>query len=110
MKLLPILAVASLCLLPSCEKANHAPSPASGGSGAGEAADASGAKPYPLTTCIVQDEPLGSMGKPVSVVHEGQEYKFCCRSCIPEFEEEPAKYAEKLAAKVAEGEKPAETP
>ena len=51
---------------------------------------------YPLTTCVVSDEKLGSMGEPVEVVHEGTTVKFCCDSCIPEFEKDPAKYIAKL--------------
>ena len=55
------------------------------------------AKPYPLEVCIVSDGKLGSMGKPVVRVHEGQEVKFCCDSCIPDFEKEPTKFLTKLA-------------
>ena len=66
-------------------------------SGDGERVDdASTAAPYPLQTCIVSDEPLGSMGDPVVIVHEGKEIKFCCDSCQPKFEAEPAKYLPKL--------------
>jgi hypothetical protein len=54
------------------------------------------AKPYPLKTCIVSDEELGSMGDPVVLVHEGQEIKFCCKSCIKKFKADPAKYLKKL--------------
>lgn len=52
--------------------------------------------PYPLETCIVADEPLGSMGEPIVIVHEGQEIKFCCDNCRPSFEKDPAKYLGKL--------------
>ena len=58
--------------------------------------EASATVPYPLQTCIVADEPLGSMGEPVVIVHEGMEIKFCCDSCRPKFEAEPAKYLPKL--------------
>lgn len=57
------------------------------------------AKPYPLDVCIVSGEKLGSMGEPVVYVHEGQEVKFCCKNCAPDFKKEPAKYLVKLAAK-----------
>lgn len=53
-------------------------------------------KPYPLDTCIVSDEKLGSMGKPVVFTHEGQEIKLCCKSCKPKFIKDPAKYLAKL--------------
>ena len=54
------------------------------------------AKPYPLTTCIVTGEALGSMGAAVSLVHAGQEVKFCCKGCIKDFKQDPAKYLKKL--------------
>jgi YHS domain-containing protein len=56
------------------------------------------AKPYPLDVCLVSGEKLGSMGEPVSMVHEGQEIKFCCDSCPPKFKKDPAKYLGKLKA------------
>ena len=46
------------------------------------------AKPYPLDVCIVTGEKLGSMGTPVVYVHEGQEVKLCCKSCLPDFKKE----------------------
>lgn len=57
------------------------------------------AKPYPLDVCIVAGKALGSMGDPVVIVHEGQEIKFCCDSCQPKFEANPAKYLVKLSEK-----------
>ncbi len=56
----------------------------------------SSSKPYPLDTCLVSGEKLGSMGDPVVINHEGQEIKFCCDTCIPKFKKDPAKYLEKL--------------
>lgn len=55
-------------------------------------------KPYPLDYCIVSGDKLGEMGEPVVIVHEGQEIKFCCDSCVPEFKKDPAKYMAELAA------------
>lgn len=55
-----------------------------------------GAKPYPKDTCIVSDNKLGSMGKPVSKVYQGQEVKFCCEPCVEEFDANPAKFMAKL--------------
>lgn len=60
-------------------------------------ATSGGAKPYPLDTCIVSDNKLGSMGRPVTKVHQGQEVKFCCAPCVEEFDENPAKYLAKLS-------------
>tara|TARA_R110002096_G_scaffold352023_3_gene545010 strand:+ start:1296 stop:1604 length:309 start_codon:yes stop_codon:yes gene_type:complete len=51
---------------------------------------------YPLTTCVVSGEALGSMGIPVEVVHEGITVKLCCKSCIDEFNETPEVFVAKL--------------
>lgn len=53
-------------------------------------------KPYPLDVCIVSGEKLGSMGEPITMVHEGQEIKFCCDSCPPKFNEDPEKHLGQL--------------
>ena len=57
------------------------------------------AKPYPLDKCIVSGEALGTMGKPVVFVQDGQEIKLCCKSCKPKFDKEPAKYLKTLPVK-----------
>jgi YHS domain-containing protein len=54
------------------------------------------AKPYPLKTCVVSDEKLGAMGKPVSLNYEGREVQFCCKSCIKDFNKNPKKFIAKL--------------
>jgi len=54
--------------------------------------------PYPLTTCVVTDEPLGGHGKPYDHVYEGQLVRFCCKACIDDFNKEPRKYMAKLDA------------
>jgi YHS domain-containing protein len=54
------------------------------------------AKPYPLKTCVVSGEELGTMGKPYVLNHEGREVQFCCKSCLPKFQKDPAKYLKKL--------------
>lgn len=51
---------------------------------------------YPLETCIVSGEKLGSMGEPVVLTHEGQEIKLCCKACIKSFNSDPAKYIAKM--------------
>jgi hypothetical protein len=64
---------------------------------------------YPLKTCLVSDEALGSMGEATGYVHRvtGQPDRvvfFCCDGCIDDFKKEPAKYLAKLdvaAAKTA---------
>lgn len=60
------------------------------------AAESSVAKPYPLEVCLVSGEKLGSMGEPVTIVHERQTIKFCCDSCQPDFEADPEKFLSKL--------------
>jgi YHS domain-containing protein len=58
--------------------------------------NAADVKPYPLPTCVVSGNELGSMGKPITKVYDGQEIKFCCKPCIKKFEANPGKYLPKL--------------
>jgi hypothetical protein len=56
---------------------------------------------YPLKTCVVSGEALGSMGDFVTYVHKqaGQpdrEIRFCCEGCIDDFKADPAKFLKKL--------------
>ena len=77
----------------------------------GLAASASAADPkpaapapgYPLKTCVVSDDELGGMGKPVEYVHQeagkpDRTVLLCCKDCIADFKKEPAKYLAKLDA------------
>lgn len=64
--------------------------------------ESTAAKPYPLDICLVSGEKLGSMGDPVVIVHEGQEIKFCCDSCLPKFKENPEKYLSQHETKAAD--------
>jgi YHS domain-containing protein len=52
--------------------------------------------PYTLDTCVVMGKKLGSMGDPVVKTYDGREVRFCCESCVPKFEAEPAKYLKRL--------------
>ncbi len=54
---------------------------------------------YPLETCPVSGEKLGTMGEPVNHVNGTRLVRFCCPSCIKVFKKEP----EKIMAKVDEG-------
>jgi YHS domain-containing protein len=54
-------------------------------------------KPYPLTTCIVSGDKLDPSVP--AVVHNGQQVKFCCKSCVKKFQANPAKYLIKLPKK-----------
>ena len=58
-------------------------------------------KPYPLDTCIVSGEKLGSMGAPYVFVKDGQQVKFCCDGCLEDFNKEPDKYLKEMVAKAA---------
>lgn len=53
-------------------------------------------KPYPLKTCLVTGEKLGEMGDPYVHKYQDREIKFCCKSCLKDFNKEPAKYIKKL--------------
>ncbi len=52
--------------------------------------------PYPLKTCVVSDEKLGSMGKSYIHKHEGREVQFCCKACLKDFNKDPKKFLKKL--------------
>lgn len=53
-------------------------------------------RPYPLATCPVSGEELGSMGDAVIKVYEGREVRFCCDKCVSKFEADPAGYWKKV--------------
>jgi len=55
-----------------------------------------GAKPYPLKTCLVCDMKLADMGSPYVFVYQGQEIKVCDKSEKADFEKDPPKYLKKL--------------
>ena len=46
--------------------------------------------------CPVTNEPLGSMGKPFKITHQGTDVFLCCKMCKDSFTEEPEKYLAKL--------------
>lgn len=56
-------------------------------------------KPYTLDTCIVSDDKLGEMGKPVVFNYKDQEIKLCCKDCRKKFDKDPATYLKKLEPK-----------
>jgi len=57
---------------------------------------------YPIDTCIVTGQALGSMGDPVEYVYNNRLIRFCCDSCIPRFEKDPKPFLEKLDKGVIE--------
>jgi YHS domain-containing protein len=54
-------------------------------------------KPYPLATCIVSGDKIDPSVP--AVVHNGQQVKFCCKSCVKKFQGNPEKYLIKLPKK-----------
>jgi hypothetical protein len=56
---------------------------------------------YPLKTCLVSDESLGSMGEAVAHVHKAagkpdRVVFFCCEGCLDDFKADPAKFLKKV--------------
>ena len=51
---------------------------------------------YPLKTCAVSKEELGSMGEPVQVMLEGTLVQLCCKSCTKKAMAKPAEMAQKV--------------
>ena len=48
-------------------------------------------KPYTLKTCVISGDKLGEMGKPYVFEYKGREIKLCCKNCLKDFNESPAK-------------------
>jgi hypothetical protein len=49
-------------------------------------------------TCPIQEEPLGSMGIPIKVDLESNQFVFvCCKGCIPKVKKDPDAALEKAA-------------
>jgi len=92
--LAPLVAITSLFVLSSCNDSGGEAEVSE--SSAVETTATANEDAYPLTTCVVSGEDLGSMGEPVVIDHEGTTVKFCCKSCIDDFNAEPAKYVAKL--------------
>jgi hypothetical protein len=57
---------------------------------------------YPLKTCVVGGEELGSMGKPVDLVLDNRLVRLCCANCVDELNKNKEQYIEKLNAAVIE--------
>ena len=53
-------------------------------------------KPYPLQTCLVTGNKLGSMGTPIAKTYGDQQVKFCCKPCVAKFEKNPDRFLAKL--------------
>lgn len=55
---------------------------------------------YPLETCLVSGERLGSHGEPASKTIEGREIRVCCAPCFEPLEADPKAFFSELDAKV----------
>ena len=56
---------------------------------------------YPLKTCLVSNEPLGSMGEAAGYIHRAagkpdRVVFFCCEGCSDDFKADPAKFLKKV--------------
>lgn len=71
---------------------------------AADMADASGATsdPYPLATCPVSGDELGSMGDPIVLNQPGREVKLCCKGCIKSYEDDSNTYNAEIDAAIVE--------
>lgn len=74
------------------------------------AAFAAPADNYPLTTCVVSGEDLGSMGDAFDYIHkeEGKPdrlVRMCCDGCLKKFKKDPAKYLARIDAAQVEAAK-----
>ncbi len=98
MKLIVVLSVVAAVAFiiggAACSHASKEPTPTSATNNAA-AADAK-PKSYPLDICLVDGMKLGSMGDPYLFVYQGQEIKFCCSGCKPDFLKDPDKYMKKI--------------
>ena len=70
--------------------------------------------PYPLKTCIVSGDKLGGeMGDPYVYIYKdkknkdeaGREIKFCCKSCLKDFNKDPDGYIKKIDEAAAKAKK-----
>jgi YHS domain-containing protein len=68
--------------------------------GAGAAGD-----PYPLASCPVSGQPLGSRGAPIVMSIGGREVRFCCAGCIAPFKKDPAAHWKKVDGAIVEQQK-----
>ncbi len=82
-----IALLTAAALFSSCEKETKVSTDAPA-----ETSSAVSTDTYPMKTCPVSGEELGSMGEPVIVEHGGTTVKLCCKSCIEDFNKDPGKY------------------
>lgn len=62
--------------------------------------------PYPLATCPVSGQLLGSMGEPVVREYDGRAVRFCCEGCIEKFEAAKDEYWAKIDEQIIKDQAP----
>jgi hypothetical protein len=62
--------------------------------------------PYPLGSCPITGDKLGSMGDPVVKNYDGREVRFCCKACPSKFEKELAKSVATLDETIVKDQRP----
>lgn len=93
----PVLAVASAPL----QGASAKPAAQATALSAEEAKLANAQRPsYPLASCVVSGEELGSMGAPYETVVDGHLVRLCCKSCLKQVQADPAKVVAAIEAAV----------
>lgn len=62
---------------------------------------------YPLETCIISGEQLGSeeMGDTIELVYNNRLVRFCCKMCRGDFQDDPDAYLAKLDKAVADAQR-----
>ena len=60
---------------------------------------------YPLATCVVSGEELGSMGDPIEHVVSGRLVRLCCKGCIKKVDASPASFIAKVDEAVIQAQK-----
>lgn len=98
-----ILTLAGISLAPVFASAAESKTPP-------PAKETAGADDYPLKTCVVSGETLGSMGEFVTYTHRepgkpDRVVRFCCEGCIEDFRQNTEKFLKKLDAAKAEAAK-----
>jgi len=63
-------------------------------------------KMYPLDTCPVSGEKLGSMGDPIDIVSGTRLVKVCCKGCIKSVKKDPSASLAKVDAALIEAQRP----
>lgn len=55
---------------------------------------------YPLMTCPISGEKLGSMGAPIDLIHKNRLVRLCCKGCLKKFRKDSSAQIAKLNAAV----------